>query len=334
MKIRIGNKLVGEGEPSFIIAEAGSNHDCDIEQAKKLIEVAADSGADAIKFQTFSAGKLVTKMDKKMYEFFKKVELPREWHRELAEYANERGIIFLSSTFDEDGADLLEEIGSPAFKIASGELTNLPFISYLAKKGKPLILATGASNLSEIWEAIGVIYESGNKEIILLHCIADYPASLEDVNLKAMVTMKEAFQLPVGFSDHTLGISASLAAAALGATVIEKHFTLDKNLIGPDHLYALNPDELEKMVIGIREVEKSLGSPVKKCQESELQGRKFGRRSIFARVDIAADTVIEKEMLAILRPAIGIEPKNIDIVVGRKAKVNIKKQDPITWDKI
>lgn len=345
-KVKIGDKLVGEGGPVFIVAEAGSNHDGKLEQAKQLIDVAVNAGADAVKFQTFSADKIVAKVGPKtgymekvsekesVYEIFKRIELPREWHRELAEYASKKGLIFLSSPFDEDAVDLLDELGVPAFKVASGELTNLPFIKYMARKGKPLIVSTGAATMNEVGEAVSVIKGAGNKKIVLLHCVANYPAAPEDVNLLAMSALKQKFRLPVGYSDHTLGIAAPLAAAALGAVMIEKHFTLSRKLPGPDHFYALEPQELKMMVNGIRAVEKMRGTPTKKPVKTEQEIRKLARRSIFAKVNIPAGAIIKKEMLAVLRPAVGLEPTHLDSVVGKRAKVAIERNTAITWDKV
>ena len=340
-KIKIANKLVAEGEPTFIIAEAGSNHDCNLEQAKKLIDIAADAGVDAVKFQTFSADKLVAKtsseaeyMERSMYDIFEDIELPREWLPELVEYANRRGLICLSSTFDKEGVDLLDEIDVPAFKIASGELTNLPLLKYTAEKGKPMIVSTGASSMDEIKEAITVIESTKNEDVILLHCVSSYPAAVEDANLKSMVTMRQTFQLPTGYSDHTLGIVAPLAAVAMDAVMIEKHFTLDRSLHGPDHSYALEPQELKAMVENIRTVEKLLGSSVKQPTKAELKNRRLAGRSIFAKRDIPVGTIITEEMLALLRPVIGLQPKYLEAVVGRKARTNIKQYEPITWDKI
>jgi N-acetylneuraminate synthase len=344
-KIKIANKLVGEGEPTFIIAEAGSNHEGKLEQAKKLIDIAADASVDAVKFQTFLADKIIAKTGLKteymkkvgmkgtVYNVFKKIELPRKWLPELARYANRRGVIFLSSAFDKEGVNLLDEIGVPAFKIASGELTNLPLLKFTAEKRKTLIVSTGASTMDEIEEALSVIKSAGN-DVILLHCVSDYPAAIEDANLKSMVSMRQIFQIPTGYSDHTLGIIAPLAAVAMGAVMIEKHFTLDRSLPGPDHSFALEPQELKDMVKNIRTVEKLFGSPVKRPTEAELENRKLGSKSIFAKRDIAVGTTITEEMLAILRPAIGLQPKYLGVVVGRKARTNIKQHEPITWDKI
>jgi N-acetylneuraminate synthase/N,N'-diacetyllegionaminate synthase len=346
MKVKIGNRTVGEGEPVFIIAEAGSNHDRKLAQAKKLVDVAASAGADAVKFQTFSADKIVARIGPKaeymekvsekesVYEIFKRIELPREWHQELMEYADKRGLIFLSSPFDEEAVDLLDELGVPAFKVASGELTNLPLVKYMARKGKPLIVSTGAATMEEVKEVVSVVRSTGNKKIVLLHCVANYPAAPEDANLLAMSALKQKFKLPVGYSDHTLGITAPLAAAALGAVMIEKHFTLSRKLPGPDHFYAIEPNELKTMVVGIRAVEKLRGVPIKRPVKAEEESRKLGRRSIFAKIDIPAGVIIKREMLVILRPAIGLAPKYLESVVGKRAKRVIKEREAITWDKI
>lgn len=346
VKVKIGDKLVGEGGPVFIVAEAGSNHDGKLNQAKKLIDVAASAGANAVKFQTFSADKIVAKTGPKagymekvsekgsVYEIFKRTELPREWHRELAKYARKKGLIFLSSPFYEEAVDFLDKLGVPAFKVASGELTNLPLIRYMARKGKPMIVSTGAATMDEVGEAVSVIRGTGNKKIVLLHCVANYPAAPEDANLLAMSALKQRFKLPVGYSDHTLGISAPLAAVALGAAMIEKHFTLSRKLPGPDHFYALEPNELKAMVDGIRAVEKMRGAPTKKPVKAELEIRKLARRSIFAKVDIPAGTIIKKKMLVALRPAIGLGPKHIENIVGKRAKRAIKRHEVITWEKI
>jgi len=345
-KVKIGDRLVGEGESIFIVAEVGSNHDRKLKQAKRLIDVAASAGADAVKFQLFQADKIMAKTSLKAkymekvskgestYDIFKRIELPRKWLPELASYANKKGLLFLASPFDEEAVDLLDEVGVPALKVASGELTNFPLIRYMARKGKPMIVSTGAATLDEVEEAISVIKSAGNKKIVLLHCIVNYPAAPEDANLLAMNALKKKFKLPVGYSDHTLGITAPLTAAALGAVVIEKHFTLSRKLRGPDHFYSLEPNELKAMVGGIRAVEKLLGSPAKRPTKAEHEVRKLARRSIFAKTNIPAGTIIKNEMIEILRPAIGLLPKQIDAVVGKKARVNIKRYEPITWEKI
>ena len=344
-KVKIGNKVIGESEPCFIIAEAGSNHDGKLEQAKQLIDIATFAGADAIKFQSFQADKIAAKTkdkivnidiagSKTLHDLYKNLELPKEWLSELIDYAKEQGIIFLSTPFDEQNADDLDTLGIPAFKIASFELVHLPLLKHLAKKNKPIILSTGMANLGEIEEAINVILEQGNNKIILLHCGIGYPLELESVNLSAMDTLKQAFPYPVGYSDHTLGLAIPFASVSRGANVIEKHFTISRNLKGHDHSFAMEPDELHSMVKGIRDIKKAIGFPQKCVLETELIHYNRGRRSIFAKVRIPKGTTITREMLSILRPGIGLKPKYLDIVIGRKATTDIEAQEPITWDKI
>jgi len=347
MKVKIANRLIGEGEPCFIIAEAGVNHNGDINLAKKLIHVAKDAGADAVKFQSFKAENVVTKKAPKakyqeqttgfaesQYEMIKKLELSAGSFEELVLHTRKDGIIFLSTPFDNESVDLLDGLGVRAFKIASGEITNFPLIRYIAKKGKPVILSTGMSTLGEINEALQVIQSEGIKDIVLLHCVTAYPAKVEDVNLNAMETLRCEFKLPVGLSDHTIGITMPIAAVALSACVIEKHFTLDKNLPGPDHRASLEPEELKHMVQAIRDVEKALGGGIKRPTKEERENKKAARRSIVARVDIPEGAIIAGEMLAIKRPGIGIEPKHVERIVGAIAKANIRKDDRITWSKI
>lgn len=343
IRVKIGNRLLGEAEPCFIIAEAGVNHNGDINLAKKLIDVAQEAGADAVKFQTFRAEELVTETAEKaeyqkettnpeesQFAMIKKLELAARDFEELFVYTQRQGILFLSSPFDNWSVDLLEKLGVPAFKIPSGEITNFPLLKYIAEKKKPIILSTGMSTLKEVEEALEVIRNEGVAEIILLHCVSSYPAKMEDMNLRAMATLQETFLLPVGLSDHTLGITIPIAAVALGACVVEKHFTLDKNLPGPDHKASLEPGELQKMVAAIRDVEKALGDGVKKLTMEEEENKKVARRSIVAKVDIAKGTVIAEEMLAMKRPGTGLEAKSMNLIIGGRAKENIKSGETIT----
>lgn len=347
MRVKIGNRLLGEAEPCFIIAEAGVNHNGDINLAKKLIDVAQEAGADAVKFQTFRAEELVTETAEKaeyqkettspaesQFAMIKKLELTGRDFEELGAYAQRKGIIFLSSPFDNGSVDLVEKLGVPAFKVGSGEITNFPLLKHIARKKKPIILSTGMSTLSEVAEALEIIRNEGVAEIILLHCVSSYPTKMEDMNLKAMATLKQAFGLPVGLSDHTLGITIPIAAVALGACVIEKHFTLDKNLSGPDHKASLEPGELKEMVAAIRDVEKALGNGVKRPTMEEAENKKVVRRSITAKVDIAKGTVITEEMLAIKRPGTGLEAKSMNLIIGGRAKENIKSGETITFSKL
>lgn len=348
-KIKLGGRCIGEGEPCFIIAEAGSNHDGELEQAKQLIDIAMEAGADAVKFQTYSAEKLYSrktptmkylkkdkliKKDESVWDLIKKIEMPREWHKPLADYCKEKGIIFLSTPFDLQAVDELEEVGMAAYKIASFEIVHLPLLEYAAKKGKPMIISTGMANLSDIQDALDTIYAAENHQVIVLHCGINYPLAFKDVNLRAMITIREAFQVPVGYSDHTLGITVPIAAVTLGASVVEKHFTISRKLKGPDHLFALEPDELKAMIKGIREAEVSMGSPIKKHTKSEEEMYRLGRRSIIAATNIPKGTTIKRKMLGIKRPGYGISPKFVNIVVGRKTKVDIKEDDIVIWEMI
>lgn len=345
-KVKIAGKLIGEGEPCFIIAEAGVNHNGNIDLARKLIVVAKEAGADAVKFQTFRAEELLTRSAEKaayqkettpseesQYDMIKKLELSEKDFEELFTHAQNEGIMFLSTPYDKQSVDLLARLGVPAIKISSADITNHLLLSHAAAKKIPVILSTGMSTLGEVEEAVGVILNSGNEQIILLHCNFNYPARVEDINLRAMNTLRQAFNLPAGYSDHTMGIEVALAAVALGAVAIEKHFTLDRNLRGPDHRASLEPEELKEMVVKIRNVEQALGSPVKQPFGEEVQNREICRRSLVARVDIPMGTMITEEMLDAKRPGIGVSAKYAKSFIGRRAVSTIRKDELITWDK-
>lgn len=345
-QIKISNRVIGEGKPCFIIAEAGVNHNGKLSLAKKLVDAAKKAGADAVKFQVFSAEDLVTKTAEiaeyqkrrtvkgSQYEMLKKLELTREGFVELAHYAEKKKIMFLASAFDEKSVDFLEELDVPAFKVPSGEITNFPLLEHIAKKEKPIILSTGMSTLKEVEEALEVMKKEGTNDIVLLHCVTNYPAKVEEVNLRAMETLKCVFGLPVGFSDHTVGINIPIAAVAMRAAIIEKHFTLSKKLPGPDHKASLEPHELAEMIRGIREVEKALGDGAKRPTSSEKLIKKIVRRSIVARVPIPKGTVIEEQMLSLKRPGVGLEPKYLKEVIGKKAKEDIEVDELITLEKL
>lgn len=333
--VKIGNKKIGDKHPTYIIAEAGSNHNGHMYIAKRLIDKAADAGADAVKFQVFRAEKLypkkagVTKylkMDKPIYEIIKDMEMPYEWIPTLAEYCKEKNIEFLASVFDEESADILDEYVN-AHKIASYELTHIPLIRYVAKLKKPIILSTGASNISDIEESVRTIKDGENKNLCLMQCTAKYPAPLTAINVNVIRTFKDKFKIPVGLSDHSREVFiAPMAAVSVGAKIIEKHFTLDKNLPGPDHKFALEPDELKEMVEKINMVEKVLGSDTKKIEDEEKELFDFARRYIFASKDIKKGEIFTKDNLIVLRKGVigaGIEPKKIDEVLGKKAARNI-----------
>jgi len=343
-EIEIAGHRIGVGYPCFIIAEAGVNHNGDIQVAKRLVDVAAKAGADAVKFQTFKADRMVSATAPKaeyqlqttdpaesQLEMLRRLELSPEAHRKLQTYCQEQGVLFMSTPFDEESADFLDELGVPVFKIGSGEITNRPFLEYIARKKKPVILSTGMSYLSEVDEAVRVIREAGCDQLILLHCVSNYPANPADANLRAMQTMAIAFQVPVGYSDHTPDIEVALAAVALGACVIEKHFTLDKNLPGPDHRASLEPPGLQALVTGIRTVELALGNGTKRPARSELDNRLIVRRSLAAAFDIPKGTVLRSDMLRALRPASGIAPALMEYVVGRRTRRTLMAGQLITW---
>lgn len=346
-KIKIANKFIGVSQPVFIIAEAGVNHNGDLNLAKKLIEAAKKAGADAVKFQTFTAELLVTKAAEQaayqsknigkvesQYAMLKRLELSEQAHYLLRDYCKKKNIIFLSTPFSEPDADFLEALGVPAYKISSGDLTSLPFLEQVAKKSKPIIISSGMASLAEIRAAVKVIKKAGNQALAILHCTANYPAAPASLNLRALKTIQAEFDALVGYSDHSQGSMASILAVALGACVIEKHFTLDKNMAGPDHKASLNPDELEKFVKAIREAEIMLGSFEKKCQPEEASSKISGRKSLVAKRDILAGAIITSDDLIIKRPGTGISPAEFKAVIGRVAKINILKDKTITWKMI
>lgn len=335
------------GKKVFIIAEAGVNHNGDINFAYKLIDVAKETGVDAIKFQTFKTEKVISKFadmasyqkknlstNESQYEMVKKLELSYKEFKKLKDYCDEIEIMFLSTPDEEYSLDfLVDELDMPFIKIGSGEVTNLPYLRKIAAKRKPLILSTGMSNLREVEEAINTIKDvSPNAEISLLHCTTNYPTPFEEVNLKAMQTLAAAFKLTVGYSDHTLGIEVSIAAVAMGAKIIEKHFTLDKKLPGPDHKASLEPNELKEMVKAIRNIEMALGDGIKKPNKSEIQIMKVARRSLIATRDIRAGEIIKESDIAIKRPGKGIPPKFKEIVIGMKLINDIRQDEPFRWE--
>ncbi|MGB0383248.1 MAG: N-acetylneuraminate synthase [Ardenticatenaceae bacterium] len=336
--IKIAERAVGLGHPCFIIAEAGVNHNGSIEMARQLVDVAVLAGADAIKFQTFKAERLVTPDAPKanyqlettgasetQYQMLHRLELSLEAHRELMAYCQQKGILFMSTPFDEQSANLLADLGVALFKIPSGEITNLPFLSHVAQKNKPMIVSTGMSYLGEVESAVRTIQETSNQKLVLLHCVSNYPADPADTNLRAMHTMATAFGVPVGYSDHTPGIEVALAAVALGACVIEKHFTLDRNLPGPDHRASLEPDELAGMIKGIRVVEAALGNGCKLPAASEANTASVVRKSLVAARDLLAGTVLTKDMIAIKRPGTGLSPSMRDELIGRTLNQDIQR---------
>lgn len=313
----------------FIIAEAGVNHNGNLQLAKKLVDVAADSGADAVKFQTFISENCVsskadkadyqkqnTNKDESQLDMIKKLELSFEEFVELKKYCEEKEILFLSTPFDLQSISFLNDLDIRLFKIPSGEITNLPYLEEIAKTGKEVIMSTGMSNIDEIREALNVLKNNGCGKITLLHCNTQYPTPIDDVNLKAMLTLKEEFQTDVGYSDHTLGIEVPIAAVAIGAVVIEKHFTLDKNMEGPDHKASLEPNELKTMVMAIRNIEEAIGDGCKIPTKSELKNRNIARKSIVAKTKILKGELFTEENLTCKRPGNGISPMKWNQVIG------------------
>jgi N-acetylneuraminate synthase len=334
--LAIGDRKVGAGQPCFIIAEAGVNHNGRSDLALKLVDAAAEAGADAVKFQTFRAERLAspgapkaayqvktTGGGESQFEMLKRLELSAEAHRELVARARERGIVFLSTPFDEESADFLDGLGAAALKIGSGELTNLPLVAHVARKGKPVIISTGMSWLAEVEAAVRAVEEAGNRQVALLHCVTNYPADPADANLRAMRTLEQAFGVPVGYSDHTVGIEVALAAVALGACIIEKHFTLDRSLPGPDHQASLEPAELAALVRGIRAVEKALGTGRKQPAPAEAETARAARRSLVMAKDAPAGTVLTESHVALRRPGTGLPPAMLKSVVGRTLRRDV-----------
>lgn len=345
--VRIHNRLIGPGHPCFVIAEAGVNHNGALAVARQLVDVAVAAGADAVKFQTFVADRIVTPTASKaayqsattghaetQLDMLRKLELSKEAHYNLSEMCAARGILFLSTPFDEESADLLESLGVAAFKIPSGELTNLPFLEHIGKKGKPIILSTGMATLEEVREALQTVLTAGSTEVVILHCVSCYPAAPSDVNLRAMGTMLQAFERPVGYSDHTLGTEVSLAAVAMGACMIEKHFTLDRALPGPDHRLSLEPAELENLLKSIRAIEQAFGNGIKVPATAEREIADVARKSVVAATDIPAGTILMRELLAIRRPGTGLRPELRDSLIGRQATQAIPAGSLVRLDQL
>lgn len=344
----IDGRKIGPSHPCLIIAEAGANFrigndsEENFEHALKLINIAADAGADAVKFQLYRAETLYVKDagyadylgDKKsIYQIIQEMELPQSWLADLKNACDEQKILFLCTPFDEKAVDDLENIHVPAYKIASYTITHIPLLEYIAKKQKPIILSTGASDLEDIETAVRAIRRQGNEQIVLMQCTAKYPAPIETLNLSAIQTLREQFGFPVGLSDHSRDpVIGPAGAAAMGASVIEKHFTTDNHLPGPDHSFAILPDELEKLVRHVRLMERAMGKPEKIMLEQEQELHQFARRSIYARKDIEKGEVLTEKHIIILRSgkkAKGLPPKDKDLVLGKKAKKKIIKQAPI-----
>jgi N,N'-diacetyllegionaminate synthase len=329
----------------FVIAEAGVNHNGSLDLALQLVDAAKASGADAVKFQTFRADQLATRSAHKapyqerttedsesQFEMLQRLQLDASAHQRLIHHCRNVGIQFLSSPFDTQSADLLATMDVPLYKVPSGEITNLPFLQHLARKNRPLILSTGMSTLGEVEEAVQVLQVAGAIQLTLLHCVTEYPAPYADVNLRAMQTLKSAFGLPVGYSDHTSGIEIAIAAVALGAEVIEKHFTLDRSLPGPDHSASLEPGELRQMVTAIRHVEAALGTGIKAPAPSELPNMSVARKSVVASRTLPTGHQLAIGDLEIKRPGNGLAPKLLSTLIGRTLRSSVAKDEIIKWD--
>jgi len=327
-----------------IIAEAGVNHNGSIDKAKQMIEIASEAGADLVKFQTFKTEELVTpsadkaeyqkmstKLQESQFNMLKKLELDREEHEELIKYCEHKGICFLSTAFDHNSIDLLAELNIPFYKIPSGEITNLPYLRHVGRMGKPVVMSTGMATLKEVWAAMDVLLEAGLKkdDLVILHCNTEYPTPMADVNLKAMLTIRDELGVKVGYSDHTLGIEISVAAVALGASIIEKHFTLDRTLPGPDHAASLEPSELNAMVSAIRNIEKAMGDGVKKSSPSEQKNILIARKSIVAKKPIIKGERFSEKNLTVKRPGSGVSPMEWASYIGKNSDRDYMENDLI-----
>jgi len=346
--VKIKDFMIGYGNPCFIIAEVGVNHNGDIKLAHKLIDVAAEAGADAVKFQSFVTEDLVMPEAQKaryqvettgqnggQFAMLKSLELSKDQQKELKSHCDEIGILYLCTPYEEKSADLLEHIGVAAYKIASTDTSNILFLRYLARKNIPVILSTGMSSLGEVEESVNELKLHGlDGKLIILQCTSEYPVPVQDINLRAMKTMELAFGCPVGFSDHTPGIGASPWAVAAGACIVEKHFTLDRNMEGPDHRASIEPDELKELVRTIRNVEAALGDGIKRPMPSELPNKTRMQKSLVATRSIPADETIQETDLTCKRPGSGLPPKWFDRVVGRKAAKRIQKEEMLELNSV
>ena len=345
-KIKIGDRYIGEGCPTYFIAEIGGNFDGSIEKAKKLIDAAKAAGADCAKFQTFTADTIVSeggfsKMElhgvhgswgRKVSEVFKDVEFPMEWHKEISDYCKKVGIDFTTSPYFKEAVDLCVDLNVPFIKIGSGDITWLEMLEYIASKGLPIMLATGDATMSEIDEAVRTIEKTGNKNLVLMQCITNYPSKIDSANVNVLKTYQSAFQCLTGYSDHSTGHVVALASVVLGGCVIEKHFTLDKTCKGPDHPHSMEPDEFKFMVDSIREVERAMGSTRKEVVAEEGETVFVQRRCLYAKNDIKKGQTIGIDDINVLRPALGIQPKYKNVVIGKTANKDIKAGDPIYWE--
>jgi len=345
MRIKIKDRWIGEKEPVFVVAEAGVNHNGNMNLAKKLIDYAVEAGADAVKFQSFKTESVITKNApsaqyhiratggrETWFELLKRLELKEEEHFELLNYCNEKGIIFFSTPYDEESADFLNKIGIPVFKVASTDLNNIPLLKRITSYAKPIFLSTGMSNLVEVRESVEVILRGGNEQIVLLQCTANYPPRVEDANLNVIEAFKKEFNLLVGYSDHLTSSQAAIAAIAKGACVYEVHYTLDRNLPGPDQRSSMEPRELKQVIMDIRLTEKVLGSFIKEVTPSEEETRDKLRKSIVANKDIKAGDKLTEQNIGIKRPGSGLPPKFYYSILGKISKRNIAKDELIRFE--
>jgi N-acetylneuraminate synthase len=346
-ELNIAGRLIGPGHPCFVIAEAGVNHNGDVAKAEALIAAAVAAGADAVKFQTFKTEHVIapntakapyqkasTGAEESMFDMVKKLELSYDAFRHLAAASRQQGVLFLSTPFDHESVDFLAGLGMAAFKVPSGEITNFQLVTHMASQGRPLIISTGMSTIGEADAVLQCAERAGNTQVALLHCVSNYPADPAEANLRVLQTLAQAFGVPVGFSDHTLGIEVAIAAVALGSSVIEKHFTLDCSLPGPDHRASLEPDQLRAMIQGIRKVESALGNGIKAPSAAEKAVAAVGRRSLVAARDLASGTRLAVDMIALLRPGTGIPPTAMDYVLGRVLKQAVRAGDLLRLDNL
>ena len=344
--IEIENRQIGIDKPTYIVAEMSANHNQDFDQAVKIIEAAKEAGADAVKLQTYTPDTITLKSDKKyfkiegtlwegkyLYDLYKEAYTPWEWQPELKQHADKLGMHLFSSPFDLTAVDFLEKMKVPAYKIASPEIIDIPLITKVAKTRKPVIISTGMATLSEIEEAVETIRKAGNNQLALLKCTSAYPAQHDEMNLKTIPHLSQAFHLPVGLSDHTMGYAVSVSAVSLGACIIEKHFTLSRNDSGPDSSFSMEPHEFKEMVKSIRTVERALGKVSYEVTEKQRESLKY-RRSLFAVKDIKTEETFTEDNVKSIRPGFGLHPRYLSDIYGKKAKKNINKGTPLEWNLI
>jgi sialic acid synthase SpsE len=330
---KVSDRPVGDGAPVFVIADIGSNHDGSLAKAKKLVDAAAKAGASAVKFQSYTAEGLINPVyAPQAFEVFKKIATPAVWLPELAAHAAGKGLVFLDTPFDEEQLEAMERAKAPAFKIASGDLTNLPFIELIASRKKPVFLSVGCADMADVARAVDAVRGAGNTRLVLLQCVANYPAAWEDANVAVLDTLRAAFGCPVGYSDHSPGALVPLLAVARGACVIEKHITFDRFLPGPDHAFAMEAPEFASMAKQIRAASAAMGDGVKILLPGERDIAPLARRGLYAARHIPRGAVISRDMVSALRPAKGLEPAALPKILGRKARRNIAQHEPLSWD--